>query len=181
VAPESSFSITVDISKAQGVIKKFLVGLGLAGETNKRAARKIADILVKRLRLEAPTGKYWTLDGEEYEGGTLKESIKYNIFEGGATIFKGFSTKAQFTMKEYGRYTLPPGLPSGRDIFPRRAPFLLFYWPKIDQVMHMKEVHQDPRPGDPWDERALDAVREQMKIAWAEEFNQWRVKIIERS
>ena len=165
------------------MIKNFIAALGRGKETNKEATRKIANALLKRLKVEAPVGTYYDYDGGSYEGGGLRDSLKYSLssgVRGGVFGLGSETTTATFEMAAHGKYTLPPGT-MAHPIFPREKPLLKFYWPVIQAVVRSKGVEHPGYQGDPWDERAVDKTRDEMHSIWAEEFNRWRVSFAQRN
>ena len=142
--------------------------------------------MLKRLKIEAPVGTHYLFDGTSFEGGRLRDSIKYSLSSGSRGL-GGETTTATFEMAAHGKYTLPPGT-GPHQIFPRSSPFLIFYWPKISAVVRSKGIGTGPDSpghpgyqGDPWDERAVDKTRDEMHSIWAEEFNRWRVSFAQRN
>ena len=193
----SKFELRLDIVDAKAKLASFTEGLRTAADTAREATRAISEVLLRHLRIEAPVGTYYDLDGTSYEGGTLRDSLDYKIRQGlvsgggFASLSGGLSrmgttpggsvegTVSEFRMLSHGKYTLPPGTVP-HPIFPRSAPFLTFYWPRIQSVVRSKEIEHPGYAGDPWDARALGSAYPEMKSIWLEAFNQWRVKITER-
>ena len=191
VPPSSEFLLKLDITDAKSKVSGFLERLRGAEDVAKEATRKISEILVKQLRLEAPVGTYYDLEGNMYEGGALRDSISYTMSQGrggGGFLglrgaFQGKSTTSEFTMASHGKYTLPPGT-KPHPIFPRSAPFLVFYYPKTQQVVRRGEEGVEDHPGyigDPWDTRAVTKSYNQIFFTWAEEFERWRVSVVQRA
>jgi hypothetical protein len=142
-------------------------------------ATRLSNLLVTQLRLEAPVGKYWDLQGNQYDGGSLKNSIEVASTVKGPGFFGGLFGKSAFAtsnimMAFHGKYTLE-GVPP-HPIFPRDKPFLIFYWPKVQKVIKSRGVTHKGYQANNWVGRAEGKARGVMELTWTKSVNEWRIR-----
>lgn len=102
-----------------------------------RLVESVAEAVLPYLKEAAPVGEHFSPQGGELGGGTLRESLNWQMGELGANLMG----------VEYGRIVIagsPPHM-----IYPRRAKALHFWWARESQEVFRKSVrHPGHRPND---------------------------------
>lgn len=113
-----------------------------------QAVKMLAVALEEALRVTAPLGRHYTYGGDLIPGGDLRESLRFDVGELGATLLGA----------QHGEYVIT-GTPP-HPIQASAAPELAFFWAKIGKSFRFGAVnHPGTRPND-FRSKAIDLAFE---------------------
>ena len=147
------------------------------GDLMSAVIRGTADTLTPFLKQNAPVGKYYDLSGGVHYGGQLRESLRFNVGEYGATL--SGARQGGWVIGGTAPHMIQPrgarSVVKTHQELPQFA-HLTFFWPRAGRVVTPPMVHHPGnRPNDfRWkafqqamDERAIQDTANRLMLQWA--------------
>lgn len=111
--------------------------LGSTTLTLQRMVEETTAAMMPFLRQNAPVGRHYTYSGSPVPGGTLRDSLRWEVGMLGAVLLGA----------AHGRYVIMGTRP--HTIVARNAAALAFYWERVGQSVRFRRVnHPGNRPND---------------------------------